>query len=138
VAKIEKQKKTLTKGGLIGMQVIDGEGNSRGTVQDVTVTVGETEMTLIVASKEGQTSEVAWDDIQAAGEFVILKAKSDEAQISGAQSRKKSDEAQISGAQSRTQQPVQAQSQICPTCGGPLTFIPKYNRWYCYKDKKYV
>jgi hypothetical protein len=26
----------------------------------------------------------------------------------------------------------------CPICGGPLTFIPQYQRWYCYKDKKYI
>jgi hypothetical protein len=26
----------------------------------------------------------------------------------------------------------------CPTCGEPLTFIQQYNRWYCYKDKKYA
>jgi hypothetical protein len=26
----------------------------------------------------------------------------------------------------------------CPTCGGQLTYIQQYNRWYCYKDKIYV
>ncbi len=26
----------------------------------------------------------------------------------------------------------------CPTCGEPLTYIQEYNRWYCYKDKKYI
>jgi MFS family permease len=28
--------------------------------------------------------------------------------------------------------------QTCPTCGGPLTFIEQYNRWYCYKCQKYI
>lgn len=32
----------------------------------------------------------------------------------------------------------QAQSPVCPTCGGPLTYISQYQRWYCYKDNKYV
>jgi hypothetical protein len=26
----------------------------------------------------------------------------------------------------------------CPTCGGQLTFIQQYQRWYCYKDQKYA
>ncbi len=26
----------------------------------------------------------------------------------------------------------------CPTCGEPLTYIQQYNRWYCFKDKKYA
>jgi hypothetical protein len=27
---------------------------------------------------------------------------------------------------------------VCPTCGNPLSYIQQYQRWYCYKDKKYV
>ncbi len=26
----------------------------------------------------------------------------------------------------------------CPTCGNPLSYIQQYQRWYCYKEKKYV
>ncbi|MEM2105634.1 MAG: YtxH domain-containing protein [Candidatus Bathyarchaeia archaeon] len=29
-------------------------------------------------------------------------------------------------------------AEICPTCGGPLTYISQYQRWYCYKCKKYA
>ena len=125
VSKMDKDKKAMTKDRLIGMQVIDSEGNATGTVQDIAFTVGKMGMTLIVESKKGDSTEIDWEDIQAAGDFVILKAKSGQAQVSGAQPMMQ-------------QQPAQAQSQICPTCGGPLTFIPQYNRWYCYKDKKYV
>jgi hypothetical protein len=28
-------------------------------------------------------------------------------------------------------------SPTCPTCGGPLTYIQQYQRWYCYKEQKY-
>jgi hypothetical protein len=69
-------------------------------------------MTLIIETKKGETKEIAWDDIQAAGDVVILKPQSI--------------------------QPQQAQTPVCPTCGGPLTYIQQYQRWYCYKDKKYV
>ncbi|MGD0028459.1 MAG: PRC-barrel domain-containing protein [Candidatus Bathyarchaeia archaeon] len=117
----EKEKKAMTKDRLIGMQVIDSEGNGSGTVQDIAFTVGKVGMTLIVESKKGETREIPWEDIQAAGDFVILKPQTGQTLSFGTQ-------------------PVgqQPQTPICPTCGGPLTYIQQYQRWYCYKDKKYV
>ncbi len=26
---------------------------------------------------------------------------------------------------------------LCPDCGGKLTWIEEYNRWYCYSCEKY-
>jgi sporulation protein YlmC with PRC-barrel domain len=125
VSAVEKKKKTITTGGgLMGLQVIGSDGKSKGTVKDITFVVGKKGMTLIVESKQGDNSEIDWEDIQAVDEFVILKAKSSEAQISVDQPEMR--------------QPAQAESHLCPTCWEPLTFIPKYNRWYCYKDRKYV
>ena len=34
--------------------------------------------------------------------------------------------------------PPLPQTPYCPFCGGALTFIPQYQRWYCYRDQKYV
>jgi hypothetical protein len=34
--------------------------------------------------------------------------------------------------------PPPPEVRTCPTCGGPLTYIDQYQRWYCYKCKKYV
>jgi hypothetical protein len=34
--------------------------------------------------------------------------------------------------------PPPSPEATCPTCGGPLTYIEKYQRWYCYKCKKYA
>jgi sporulation protein YlmC with PRC-barrel domain len=120
---MEKEKKTMTKDRLIGMKVIDSDGFDTGTVQDIAFTVGKVGMTLVVETKKGETKEVAWDDIQAAGDFVVLKPQSAQPQIFGAQP---------------AAQPQQAQASVCPTCGGPLSYIQQYQRWYCYKDKKYV
>jgi len=115
----EKEKKAMTKDRLIGMQVIDSDGNDAGRVQDIAFTVGKMGMTLILESKKGETREIPWEDIQAAGDYVLLKP-------------------QALGPQPAIQQPQQSQTQVCPTCGGPLTYIQQYQRWYCYKDKKYV
>jgi len=27
---------------------------------------------------------------------------------------------------------------VCPTCGGPLTYVQQYQRWYCEKERKYA
>jgi sporulation protein YlmC with PRC-barrel domain len=115
-------KKAMTKDRLIGMQVYDSEGNVMGTVQDIAFTVGKMGMTLIVETKKGDSKEVAWDDIQAAGDIVVLKPKG----------------SQVSPIQTAEPAQTQAQPITCPTCGGPLTYIPQYKRWYCYRDKKYV
>ena len=32
----------------------------------------------------------------------------------------------------------QGQQSVCRTCGGPMTYIPQYQRWYCYNCKKYA
>jgi len=123
MSKMEKEKKAMTKDRLIGMRVIDSDGYDVGTVQDIAFTVGKAGMTLIVETKKGETIEVAWDGIQAAGDCVILKPKSTQPQIFSSQP---------------AAQPQQAQAPVCPTCGSPLTYIQQYQRWYCYKDKKYV
>ena len=123
MSRSEKEKKAMTKDRLIGMQVIDSDGYDAGTVQDIAFTVGKVGMTLIVETKKGDSREVPWDDIQAAGDFVILRAPSVQPQTYGPQP---------------VAQPQQAQGPVCPTCGGPLTYIQQYQRWYCYKDKKYV
>lgn len=31
-----------------------------------------------------------------------------------------------------------AAAQACPRCGGPLTFVPQANRWYCANCQQYV
>jgi len=125
----EKEKKAMTKDRLIGMQVIDSDGNDAGTVQDIAFTVGKMGMTLIVETKKGETREVPWEGIQAAGDYVLLNPRAFQAQVG---------QPQVFGPQTTTPQPQQSQTPICPTCGGPLTYIQQYQRWYCYKDKKYV
>lgn len=124
-SKSEKEKKALTKARLIDMQIIDSEGNIVGKVVDIAFTVGKMGMSLIVETKKGETTEIAWESIQAAGDFVVLKPPGGTTQSTGGQTVAE-------------QQPQAIESQICPTCGGPLTYIPQYQRWYCYKESKYV
>ena len=55
------------------------------------------------------------------------------------------DQAQPQYQQSQYQQqtmppppPPENQPPICPYCGGQLSWIAQYQRWYCYPDKRYV
>jgi len=123
----DKDKKAMTKDRLIGMHVIDSDGNEAGTVQDIAFTVGKVGMTLILETKKGDTKEIPWEDIQAAGDYVILRPSTSQAQSYVSQPTIQ-----------QSQQTQTTQTPTCPTCGGPLTYIQQYQRWYCYKDRKYV
>lgn len=109
-----KQEKAVTKDMLVGMRVVDAEGRAVGTVKDVAFVVGKIGLSLYVEGKKGESRNVTWEEVQAVGDFVILKP-----------------------AQAQVQQP-QTTVQTCPTCGGPLRYIEQYQRWWCDKDKKYV
>ena len=108
-----KQEKAVTKDMLVGMRVVDAEGRAVGTVKDVAFVVGKIGLSLCVEGKKGESRNVIWEEVQAVGDFVILKP-----------------------AQAQVQQP-QTTVQTCPTCGGPLRYIEQYQRWWCDKDKKY-
>ncbi len=114
----------MTKDRLIGMTVINSEGNSIGTVKDIGFQVGKTGISLSVEDKNGDIRDIAWDNIQGAGDFVVLKPAATQPSFTAQPAV-------------QTAQPA-AQTPVCPTCGGPLTYIQQYQRWYCYKDQKYV
>jgi len=123
LAKPQKEK-SVTKDRLVGMTVIDSEGSIVGTVKDVGFTVGKAGISLSVEDKDGDIRDIGWDEIQGAGDFVLLKPSAAQPSFAA--------------------QPVQAAQQaqqaqpLCPTCGRPLTYVQQYQRWYCYNDKKYV
>jgi sporulation protein YlmC with PRC-barrel domain len=124
---MEKTDKPLTRDALTSMQVIDAKGKLIGKVKDVAFAVGKLGISLSVENKDGEIQNVAWEEVQAASDFIILKPV-----------------AQSTYQPQPQQQPVQNVPQqqstqpLCPTCNRPLTWIPQYQRWYCYNDKKYV
>ncbi len=123
--KMEKTDKPLTRDALVAMQVIDAKGRLIGKVKDVAFAVGKMGIALTIENDDGETQNVAWEDVQAASDFILLKPQAiHQTAYQPAQT---------------IAQPVQQSTQpLCPTCGKPLTWIPQYQRWYCYNDKKYV
>lgn len=107
-----KQEKAVTKDMVVGLQIVDSDGKAVGKVKDVAFVIGKMELSLYVEGKKGNGHNVSWAEVQAIGDFVILKPP-------------------------QTEQP-QATAQTCPMCGGPLRYIAQYQKWWCDKDRKYV
>jgi sporulation protein YlmC with PRC-barrel domain len=128
--KMEKTDKPLTRDALVSMQVIDAKGRLIGKVKDVAFAVGKTGIALTVENDDGETQNVAWEDVQAASDFILLKPQAIQ------QTTYQPVQQQV--AQTIAQAAQQSTQQLCPTCGKPLTWIPQYQRWYCYNEKKYV
>ncbi|MGD0450729.1 MAG: PRC-barrel domain-containing protein [Candidatus Bathyarchaeia archaeon] len=128
-------RKPLTRDSLVSMQVIDSNGQLVGKVADIAFEVGKTGVSLAVETQSGETKIVEWSEVQAASDFIILRAQSQ----SLTQTR---NQTQTTQPQETTQQPKQILTKqktppLCPTCNKPLKWIPKYKRYYCYDDKKY-
>ena len=131
---MEKTDKPLTRDALVSMQVIDSKGHSLGKVKDVCFAVGKYGISLAIEKENGEIQTIEWEQIQAAADFIVLKP------VQQAQVQQTAYQAQP---MQQAAQPTQAAAQqttqpMCPTCGRPLTWIPQYQRWYCYNDKKYV
>ncbi len=112
---MEKEKgKALTKDRLVGMKVIDGQGFLIGEVIDIAFKVGSTPASLVVILKttKGEEKRVSWEEVQAAGDYVLLKPE-------------------------KATSAASTVATTCSSCGGPLTFVQQYQRWYCMKCKKY-
>jgi len=113
---IENDKpEALTKDRLVGMKVIDGTGYLIGEVEDVAFTVGTSPLSLvmILKTKDHKDKDISWEEVQAAGDFVVLKPKS---------------VAPVAPTAAAT----------CSTCKEALTYIEQYQRWYCTRCQKYV
>ncbi len=126
---MEKNGTPLTRDALVAMQVIDAHGRLVGKVKDVAFAIGKMGISLTVENEDGETQHIDWEKVQAAADFILLKPE---------QATPVTYQPQVQ------QQPVQAATQpqasqpLCPTCNKPLTWIPQYQRWYCYTDKKYA
>jgi sporulation protein YlmC with PRC-barrel domain len=139
----QTKEKSVTKDKLVGMKVISAEGKLLGAVKDVGFTIGKSTISLTIVDEKGETLDVPWDNIQGAVDFVVLKPENTPAAetVSTAAYTAASTVQQATPVQQQPvqQQPAQQQSQpTCKTCGGPLTYIPQYQRWYCYSCKKYA
>jgi sporulation protein YlmC with PRC-barrel domain len=148
---------------LLGMQVYNPNGTLVGTIHDVVLPLGPGEISVQLLTKLRTIQGVPWSNIAAVGDIVILKEvvelKQGEpggvqptgaAQMQGQplpqqvavadglsdQTEKKVSSSPFSSITSKISRKKEP-ARTCPTCGGQLTFIDKYQRWYCYAENKY-
>jgi sporulation protein YlmC with PRC-barrel domain len=125
------KEKSVTKDKLVGMKVISAEGKLVGAVKDVGFTIGKAGISLTIENERGETQDIPWENIQGAEDFVVLKLESTIVEAASTLSR-------ASTAQETSAQQATSGQPTCKTCGGALTYIPQYQRWYCYSCKKYA
>ena len=68
---MEKTDKPLTRDALVSMQVIDAKGRFLGKVKDVAFAVGKMGISLTVENEDGEIQNVAWEEVQAASDFIF-------------------------------------------------------------------
>jgi sporulation protein YlmC with PRC-barrel domain len=109
----------LTRDSIMGMEVIDAKAHRIGKVQDIALSVGRSGLSLFIQDEnDGEDRTIAWESVQAAGDYILLKP---EREVDH-------DEVEV---------PSES-DHLCPSCGEALTYVKQYDRWYCYKDKKYA
>jgi sporulation protein YlmC with PRC-barrel domain len=132
---------SITLSELKGKQVYAQDARRIGEVVDFGFKVGETLPFLIVRTPSGRTLEIPWSDVAAAKDIVLLKPefKVPEELLTPAIAPP--------AAAAPTPQPEQkpklpffrkTEQKICPYCGKPATWIPQYQRWYCYNCQRYI
>ncbi len=142
--KMAKVGKPLTRNSLISTQVIDANGHLVGKVADIAFEVGKSGVSLAVESEKGETKIIEWAEVQAATDFIMLKASPLQPEVdTTGETQQQVMQEQTTQPQETTQQqtsPIlvkQKTPPVCPLCGRSLTWIPQYKRYYCYNDKKY-
>jgi len=142
----------LSRSQLIGKKVYNPDGGYVGEIVDIGLELGESQIALIVRTAAGSTLQVEWGNVAAAKDIIILKEPVEVPAV------KKAAEAAAppvtpSPAPATPPQPSreekgfrlpffkkkeEGERRICPYCGQPATWIPQYQRWYCYNCQRYL
>ena len=62
---------------IAGMQVIDSQGSSIGSVKDIAINVPEKKINLIVSTKSRTDMDVPWEEITSIVDVVLLRKQID-------------------------------------------------------------
>jgi sporulation protein YlmC with PRC-barrel domain len=129
---------------LLNKKVYTQDAEYVGTVVDIGFTIGEGKPILVVDKGDGKAIEIAWSNVAAAKDIVLLVGEFDPSQAK---------EAKIKSQEDTVEKVTQTETVktgifsgltrggkgvTCPTCGKQAKYISQYNRWYCYKCGKYV
>ncbi|MDG7012930.1 MAG: PRC-barrel domain-containing protein [Nitrososphaerota archaeon] len=122
---------SITRNELAGKKVYNPDASSVGEVTDIGFTLGANTPSLIVRAPDGSTLELPWASVSSAKDIILTKEVIDPAKFRRA-------EPAAAAQPSVAEEPLPGTKRFCTSCGKPLTWVPEYKRWYCYKEKKYA
>jgi sporulation protein YlmC with PRC-barrel domain/ribosomal protein S27AE len=125
---------SVTRSGLVGKRVYDQEAKFVGEVQDIALKLEGKDITLIVKVSKDKKLEIPWDKVAAVRDIVLLKEKIELPQEALQQPAPPAPQNLLSQISSF----FRRERKTCPNCGKPATWIPKYQRWYCYNCRMYI
>ena len=132
----------ITVSELKGKQVYTQNAQRVGEIVDFGFKIGETSPFFVVRTPSGKPLEIPWSSVAAAKDIVLLKPDfhvPEDLLVSPALPAVTAQPAQAPPVQqSRFSLFKRSEQKICPHCGQPATWIPQYQRWYCYNCQKYI
>lgn len=130
---------------LVGKQVYNPDGTLIGSIQEVVLPVGEGEISLQLLTKPGNVQIVAWTNVGAVGDIVLLKKT---VELKGTTQEASQPASNLGVEPTKTTETRggliaglglgKTAAHKCPTCGNNLRWIKQYQRWYCDKESKYA
>ncbi len=69
-------KRALTREMILGMQVINSEGNIIGKVKELSLVVGDSDQALIIEGNGGEETIIRWSEVSAVGDVVLVRPES--------------------------------------------------------------
>ncbi|MEM0234946.1 MAG: PRC-barrel domain-containing protein [Thermofilum sp.] len=132
----------ITLSELKGKNVYTQDARRIGEIIDFGFKIGETTPFFVVRTPSGKPLEIPWSSVAAAKDIVLLKPDFQVPEDLLVQPAMPVATPQTTQAQP-AQQPrfgifKKSEQKICPYCGKPATWIPQYQRWYCYNCQKYI
>jgi len=145
----------ISRSQLIGKKVYNPDGGYVGEVVDIGLALGTSQISLVVKTAAGSDLTVEWSNVGAAKDIIILKEAVEVPKPAAQPSMPAPSTAPVSTPvqagtaeergglripfiQWRKGKSEEKKGKICPYCGQPATWIPQYQRWYCYNCQKYV
>lgn len=131
---------SITLSELKGKRVYAQDASCIGEVIDFGFKVGETLPFLIVRTLSGRTLEIPWSEVAAAKDIILLKPEfkvPTELLTPAPALPAAAPEPQL---EEKPKLPFfrKTERKNCPYCGKPATWIPQYQRWYCYNCQRYI
>lgn len=137
----------ITRSQLIGKQVYNPDGTFVGTINDVELIIDRNEIALQVQTKYRTIEYVPWVKVSAVGDIVLLKerfevspppAQPTQTFVEQPKQAPSTITDKLSGIGESLKSLVRPSGVKCPTCGEKATYIPQYNKHYCYRCGKYI